>query len=168
MEGMRSFARTHKDELDPFKTIVLAIDSVGKGDVRWVTSEGMTISFEMDTRVGQLCEAIAEADREDENRYRAAPSRTGYAHRRPRRPSRRSARERHHLPRARRDHPRATTTRPEDVPGAIDPEALDRAEGFTLDLIRALDRDLARTRSRQPEAPAEEPTRRPRRRRPRA
>ncbi|MDQ3728746.1 MAG: M20/M25/M40 family metallo-hydrolase, partial [Actinomycetota bacterium] len=50
MEGMRSFARTHKDELDPDKTIVLAIDSVGSGDVRWVTSEGLTISFEMDNR----------------------------------------------------------------------------------------------------------------------
>ena len=79
MEGMRSFARTHKDELDPFKTIVLAIDSVGKGDVRWVTAEGMTISFEMDPRVGQLCEAIAEADREDTNRYRAAALRHGFA-----------------------------------------------------------------------------------------
>ena len=79
MEGMRSFARSHKDELDPFKTIVLAIDSVGAGDVRWVTSEGMTISFEMDLRLDQLCEAIAEADAEGENRYRASALRHGYA-----------------------------------------------------------------------------------------
>jgi hypothetical protein len=52
----------------------------------------------------------------------------------------------------------------QDVPGAIDPQALDRAEGFTLDLIRAIDRDLARSRERTPEAqtedPAEEPSRR--------
>ena len=167
MEGMRSFARAHKDELDPFKTIVLAIDSVGKGDVRWATSEGMTISFEMDTRVGQLCEAIAEADREDTNRYRAAPSRTAMAPTPSPPESPVCARAPSPVSNPARSPPR-TTTPHEDVPGAIDPHALDRAEGFTLDLIRALDRDLARTRSRQPETPSEEPTRRPRRRRQRA
>lgn len=144
MEGMRSFARTHKDELDPFKTIVLAIDSVGKGDVRWVNAEGLTISFEMDVRVSQLCEAIAEADRSGENSYRAAPLRHGYA------TDALAARvaglragaitclepgailsANHHMP--------------SDLPTAIDPKALDRTEGFTLELIRALDRDLGRT-----------------------
>ncbi len=150
LEGMRSFARSHKDELDPFKTIVLAIDSVGAGDVRWVTSEGMTISFEMDARVGQLCEAIAEADREGANRYRAAPLRHGYAT---------------DALAARVAGLRASALTclepgeitpanfhtPQDVPDAIDATALERAESFTLDLIRALDRDLARAR------PSEEP-----------
>ena len=146
MEGMRSFARAHKDELDPYKTIVLVVDSVGKGDVRWVVSEGLTISFDMDVRTNQLCEAIAEADRAGENRYRAAPVRHGFAS---------------DALAARVAGLRASAITclepgaivpanhhtPEDVPSAIDPEALDRAEGFTLDLIRALDRDLARSRS---------------------
>jgi hypothetical protein len=34
--------------------------------------------------------------------------------------------------------------RPEDVPKRIDREALDRAHDFTLELIRALDRDAGR------------------------
>ena len=144
MEGMRSFARTHKDELDPYKTIVLAIDSVGAGDVRWVTSEGMTISFEMDLRVDQLCEAIAEADSEGENRYRASALRHGYAS---------------DALAARVAGLRAgaiTTLEPgaivpanhhtmADTPDSLDPEAMDRAEEFTLELIRAVDRDLGRT-----------------------
>jgi hypothetical protein len=153
MEGMRSFARAHKDELDPFKTIVLVIDSVGKGDVRWVVSEGLTISFEMDMRVGQLCEAIADADRTQDNRYRAAPLRHGFA------TDTLAAR----VAGLRASaitclEPGAITPANyhtlQDVPGAIDPNALDRAEGFSLDLIRALDRDLARTRERKPEPPA--------------
>jgi Zn-dependent M28 family amino/carboxypeptidase len=162
LEGMRAFTRTHKDELDPYKTIVLAIDSVGKGDVRWVTSEGLTISYEMDVRVTQLCEAIAEADRSDENRYRAAPIRHGYAS------DALAARvgglrasaitclepgaitpANHHMP--------------QDVPDTIDPMALKRAANFTLDLIRALDRDLARTRQREPEPASEAPKPRSRR-----
>ena len=162
LEGMRAFTRNHKDELDPFKTIVLAIDSVGKGDVRWVTSEGLTISYEMDARVTQLCEAIAEADRSDENRYGAAPRRHGFAT---------------DALAARVGGLRASAITclepgaivpanhhtPQDVPDAIDPQALKRAANFTLDLIRALDRDLARTRQRKPEAPAE--ARKPRSRR---
>jgi hypothetical protein len=166
MEGMREFTRRHKDELDPFKTIVLAIDSVGKGDVRWVASEGLTISFEMDARVTQLCEAIAEADANEENRYRAAPLRHGYA------TDALAARvgglrasaitclepgaitpSNHHTP--------------QDIPNAIDPQAMKRAANFTLDLVRALDRDLARTQKRKPEEPAEpaKPQSRRRRRR---
>jgi hypothetical protein len=155
MEGARSFARAHKDELDPYKTIVLAIDSVGKGDVRWVVSEGLTISFDMDMRVNQLCEAIAEADRSGENRYRAAPIRHGFAS------DALAARvaglragaitclepgallpANHH--------------RPEDVPDSIDPAALERAEGFTHELILALDRDLARGPKRAPAGEPEE------------
>jgi acetylornithine deacetylase/succinyl-diaminopimelate desuccinylase-like protein len=149
MEGMRSFARAHRDELDPFKTVVLAIDSVGAGDPRWVLSEGLTIAYEMDHRLGQLAEAIAEADREGEGRFRAAPLRRGYAG---------------DALAARVAGLRAgaiTSLEPgaisppnhhtlKDLPDAIDSEALDRSEAFCLKLIRALDRDFART-SRQGE-----------------
>lgn len=161
MEGMRSFTRTHKDELDPFKTIVLAIDSVGVGDVRWTVGEGMTVSFDMDVRVAQLSEAIAEADREGSNRYRAAPLRHGYA------TDALAAR----VGGLRASaitclEPGAITPAnfhtPRDVPGAIDPQALERAEGFTLDLIRALDRDLARARPKQPAEEPPAPSRPPR------
>lgn len=163
-EGMRSFIRSHKDELDPFKTIVLAIDSVGKGDVRWALSEGLTVSFDMDARVSQLCEAVAEADRASAKRYRAAPMRHGYAtdalaaRTRGIRASAITCRE-----------PGALTPAnhhaPADTPDAIDPEALDRAEAFTLDLIRSLDRDLARSRQRPSDQDSEPQRARPARRR---
>ena len=167
MEGMRQFARGHKDELDPYKTIVLNIDSVGKGDVRWARSEGLTISFEMDARVTQLCEAIAEADRADGNRYRAAPVQNGFA-------SDALAARVKGLRAAAITCLESGAIAPAnhhtlaDVPAAIDPGALDRAEAFTLDLVRALDRDLARTRPRKPEPPPEPRHPRIRRRRRRA
>ena len=144
MEGMRAFARARRKAFDPAATFVLAIDSVGAGDVRWVASEGLTVSFEMDGRLQELCDAVALADREGGDRYRAAPLRHGYAG---------------DALAARGQRWRATAitcrepgaSRPAnhhagtDVPEAIDPEALDRAQDFALDLIRALDRDLART-----------------------
>jgi hypothetical protein len=111
--------------------------------------------------------AIAEADREDTNRYRAAALRHGFAT---------------DALAARVAGLRANTITclepgaitpanhhtPQDMPDAIDPQALKRAANFTLDLIRALDRDLARTSKRAPEPQAEAPrprTRRARRRR---
>ncbi|MDQ3759921.1 MAG: hypothetical protein M3331_08285, partial [Actinomycetota bacterium] len=139
--------RTHKDELDPDKTIVLAIDSVGSGDVRWVTSEGLTISFEMDNRVGQICEAIADADREGENRFRAAALRHGFvtdalaARVAGLRASAITCLEPGAITPARHHSPT-------DTADAIDPQSLERAEAFTLELIRALDRDLARSEER--------------------
>jgi hypothetical protein len=143
-EGFRSFIRARRKELDPKATFVVALDSVGAGEVRWVTSEGLTVSFDMDRRLVELCAAVAEADREAENHYNAGPVRGGVAG------DALAARvagwraaaitclqpnatapPNHHLP--------------TDVPDAIDLAALERAERFTLDLIRALDRDLSRT-----------------------
>jgi hypothetical protein len=37
-----------------------------------------------------------------------------------------------------------------DTPDHVDPEALDRAHGFALDLVRALDRDHGRASRREP------------------
>ncbi len=143
-EGFRSFIRSRRKELDPESTFALAIDAVGAGEVRWVAAEGLTVSFDMDRRLVELCAAVAEADREAKNDYRAAPVRRSVAG------DALAARvagwraaaitclepgatvpPNHHLP--------------TDLPDAIDPEALDRAERFALDLIRALDRDLGRT-----------------------
>ena len=147
MEGMRSFIRPRRKRFKPETTFVLAIDSVGAGDVRWIESEGLTVSFPMDRRLCELCAAIADAD--DEARYRAAPLRTGFAT---------------DALAARVAGLRATAitalepgamvpvnhhTRA-DLPGAIDSGALDRAESFALDLIGALDRDVGRA-SEQPD-----------------
>jgi len=145
MEGMRSFIRPRRKRFKPESTFVLAIDSVGAGDVRWVESEGLTVSFGMDRRLTELCAAVAEAD--DDGHYRAAPLRHGFA------TDALAARAAGLRTTAitclepgamvpANHHTRA------DLPGTLDVGALDRAEGFALDLIRALDRDVGRSSDR--------------------
>jgi hypothetical protein len=143
-EGLRSFLRRHRKELDPKTTWVVNVDSVGRGDVRYVTSEGLAVSFDYTSRLTELCEAIAESDRDGEsNRYRASALAHGLAT---------------DAFAARIRKLRSTTITcmepdavvpanyhlPSDVPAAIDPKALDRAHDFTLTVIRALDADLGR------------------------
>jgi Peptidase family M28 len=146
MEGMRAFLRGRK-ELDRTSTYVLAIDAVGAGDVRWVESEGLTVSFEMDRRLLELCAATAEADREGADAHRAAPLRHGFATDAlaARVGGWRAAAITCLEPGAIRP---ANHHTPADVPEAIDAAALDRAEGFARDLIRALDRDVERAAAR--------------------
>jgi hypothetical protein len=142
-EGMRSFVRGSGKELDRETTFFLNLDSVGRGDVRYVTSEGLAVSFEMDRRLVELCSAIATADREDQGRFAAKPLAWGVAG--------------DGLPIRLAKFPVTTITtlepgalvpanyhRPDDVPDRIDPAALDRAHGFALELVRALDRDVGR------------------------
>ena len=98
----------------------------------------------MDRRLVELCEAIATADREDADRYQARPL-VARARRRRDAAAPRAASRRRRSP-ASNDaelRPR-TTTRLDDTPDRIDPAALDRAHGFALELVRALDRDVGR------------------------
>ena len=147
MEGMRAFLRERRDELDQGATYFLNIDSVGRGDVRYVTSEGLAVSLAMDRRLLELCGAIAAADREQGNRFRAEPLSRGFAG--------------DALPVRLARLPVTTITTLEpgeivpanyhrlvDVPDRIDPDTLDRAHGFALELVRQLDRDVGRGPSR--------------------
>ena len=70
-EGMRAFVRAHRKELARDSTYFLELDTVGLGDVRFETAAGWAVSFPMDARLVELCEALADADREGEDRYRA-------------------------------------------------------------------------------------------------
>ena len=144
MEGMRSFVRTHRKSLDRENTYFVVLSAVGAGFVRYETGEGLAVTYDMDPRLVQLCAAIAEADRDDGNRFNAKPLRHGFAS--------------DALP-ARVAKLRTTTItclddgsilpanyrRPEDVPKRIAPKALERTRDFTLELIRALDRDVGRS-----------------------
>ena len=144
-EGMRAFVRQHRDELDVETTWFVDLDGVGAGDVRYEISQGRVVSFGMDSRLTELCDAIADADREGEDAYRAAPLKSGFSS--------------GSLPPILAKYPATTITclrdgeltpanyrTAADVPDAIDSEALERAHGFALDLVRALDRDLERKR----------------------
>jgi hypothetical protein len=146
-EGMRAFVRARRKRLDRETTYFVVLDSVGSGAVRYETGEGPAVTYEMDPRLVQLCEAISTADRENGDRYRAEPLRNGFAT--------------DALP-ARLAKFRATAItcladgalvpanyhRPEDLPDRIDAGALDRAHDFSLELVRALDRDVGRRASR--------------------
>jgi Peptidase family M28 len=141
-EGMRSFVRSHRKELARDSTYFLCIDTVGHGSVRFETAAGWVASFGMDRGLVELAEAVAIADREDEDRYGARPLQHGYAgdsfparaHRYP--ATTISCRDENGIA------PFQHTAR--DTPDHIDPEALERAHGFALDVIRLLDRDVAR------------------------
>jgi acetylornithine deacetylase/succinyl-diaminopimelate desuccinylase-like protein len=141
-EGMRSFVRKHRKEFDRSRTFFLAIDSVGRGDVRFETSAGWLVSYGMDRRLIELCAAIADADAEDEGVYGAGPLAIGSAgDSMPPRLARMRA-----IGITCRDANGAVPNRhlPTDTPDRIDPDALDRAHSFTLELVRQLDADVGR------------------------
>ena len=143
VEGMRSFVRSHGADLDPSTTFVLSLDSVGRGDVRFEVAEGPAVSYELDSRLTELAAAIAEADGDGPNRFRASALRHGFAT--------------DVLPARLARVPGTTITCLEpganipsnshtlaDLPQALDPTAIDRAHDFALELIRRLDADVGR------------------------
>jgi hypothetical protein len=142
-QGMRAFLRQHRADLDPSTTYLLNLDSIGAGEVRFETGEGPAVTFGLDSRLTELCAAIAEADAEADNRFRAKPLRHG---------SITDA-----LPARLARIPATTITcrHPDaavpsnahtlaDTPDALDPAALERAHTFALALIRRLDIDVSR------------------------
>ncbi|MGH2924950.1 MAG: M28 family peptidase [Solirubrobacterales bacterium] len=142
MEGTRAFVRSHRDELRGDAYFV-NVEAVGRGAVRYVTGEGMAVSFGMDRRVIELCDAIADSG----GARPEGPLAWGFA----------TA----SLPlRLARCRGTTVTTiergslvpaafhRLDDVPGGIDATALDDAHRFTLELVRAIDRDVGRRLAR--------------------
>ena len=145
-EGMRSFVRTHRADLDRTTTYFVNVDTVGHGTVRFEVGAGWVVTYRLDRRLVQLCAAIATADREDSNRYQARPLVHGIAG--------------DSMPPSVAGFPATAITClnelnyvPEshtlnDTPDRVDAAALDRAHGFALELVRALDRDVGRRTSR--------------------
>jgi peptidase M28-like protein len=128
--GSRAFLERHKRELPRDRTVVLNLDAVGSGTVRYARREGPLVAIKSHPQLVQLCGAIAEDD-EEENAFGARPivnrsASDGYAAR--------SA----GLPaitiscRGRLDY----------VPARVDAEAIQRAEGFCAELIRRLDAEV--------------------------
>ena len=145
--GMRSFMRDYRDEFDPDSTWFVAIEAVGAGEPRFEVSQGPVVSYGMPSRLTQLAEAIADADSERDDPIGARPLRSGDGS--------------GSLPAVIAGYPATTITclQPDssqpsaihtaaDTPDALDPEALEQAHRFVLELIRALDRDLARKAER--------------------
>ena len=147
MEGMRTFIRSHRKSIDRESSYFIVLDALGAGAVHYETGEGLAVTYDLDRRLAELCTAVADADRENGNRFNAKPWRSGFAT--------------DALP-ARIAKLRATAItcladgsllpahyhRPDDVPNRIDRQTLDRAHDFVLELLRALDRDVGRRASR--------------------
>ena len=141
-EGMRSFVRAHRGDLDRETTYFVNVDTVGHGNVRFEAGAGWVVTYQLDRRLVELCNAIATADREDSNRYQARPLIHGLAG--------------DSMPPRIAGFPATAITclndlnyvpgrhTLDDTPDHIDPAALDRAHGFALELVRALDRDVGR------------------------
>jgi hypothetical protein len=137
--GMRAWLRRRRPRLDPLRTIVLNVDEVGAGTVRYAAKEGPLLALRQHPRLVALCDQIAEEDAE-EGRYgarRVTARRPGDAY---------AARTRGLpaitiscagvLDRAPHHH------RPTDTPENVDEDALDRAFGFCSELVELIDERL--------------------------
>jgi hypothetical protein len=138
MQGMRAFVRAHRGDLDRSSTWFVSLESVGRGEPRWVVSQGPAVSLPMDKELAELCAALVEA-----GEGRAEPMRDGrtsaaYVAR---------AYKLRALPITCREPGRALPEdfhTPRDTPEAVDPAAIAAAASLATDLIRLLDRDVGR------------------------
>jgi hypothetical protein len=138
-EGARSFIRAHRSELPKDRTWFLDIDSAGRGTARWVTLEVPVIAQPPSAGLGELAAALADGTG-DRGSLPLGPASTaslagayGYP------AIALTARESdgfvpvgHHSP--------------ADTREAVDPAAIESVTSFAVDLIRLLDRDVARRR----------------------
>jgi hypothetical protein len=137
-EGMRSYVRAHRKQLDRDRTFVVNVDSVSYGQVSYEVSEGPVVSYPLDAQLIEFSEALGE-----DPRFDARPLRF---------PLLDDA-----LP-ARLRRLRAITIRTtadglpapwyhtlDDTPERVDSEALTRATEFVVGLARLMDRDLGRS-----------------------
>jgi hypothetical protein len=145
-EGMREFVRSHRADLDRRTTFFIDLDGLGYGYPRFATSAGWAVSFGMDKRMCKLAAAIAAADADGDEAHRAAGYASGLGGDAlpPRLAGFRTlAVTCHDADGLVRNRHQAA-----DVPKAVNAGALDRAHGFTLELIRRLDADLGRAEPR--------------------
>jgi hypothetical protein len=128
--GSRAFFKKHKGDLARERTVVLNLDAVGSGTVRYAGREGPLIAIKAHPQLVKLCDGIAEDD-EEENTFgaRAIVNRS---------PSDAYAARSAGIPaitigcRGRLDY----------VPARVDEEAIQRAEGFCAELIQRLDAEV--------------------------
>jgi hypothetical protein len=143
---MRSFVRAHRDRLVDRPTYFLNLDTVGHGSVRFVTAGGWLVSYELDRRLAELAAAIAEADPPGEGHDPARP--LAHALAGDEMPARLAGFPAIALTATDHDGYIPNLHLPSDTPESVDPAALERVHDFALELIRQLDRDVARSQGR--------------------
>jgi Peptidase family M28 len=128
--GMRAFVRAHRRELPRERTVALNLDAVGAGTVRYTRREGPLVAIRTHGQLTQLCDEIADDDRQDAFGARPVVSRDAsdaYAA-------------------CTAGYPAITITCRDEladyVPGRVDQQAIERAEGFCAELIERLDAEI--------------------------
>jgi hypothetical protein len=133
--GMRAWLKAHRRELNARATVVLNVDEVGAGTIRYATKEGPLLALRVHRQLLALCRQLEQEDREDPRYHpeavagRAATD--AYAARA-------------------RGLPAVTISaapaphhhQPTDIPENVDPQALERAFGFCSELIELIDEEI--------------------------
>lgn len=145
-QGMRSFVRSHRKGWDPASTYFLVFEEPGGEALHYLVAEGPAVTYRHDTRLAELCEAIAAAGAEQDGELGARPARLAIGT--------------DALPPTLAGYPAialiglgpdglspATHHTLDDTPERVDTGALERAERFALELVRQLNRDVGRTLS---------------------
>jgi hypothetical protein len=133
--GTRAWLKQHRHSLDPLTTIVLNVDEVGAGTVRYAAKEGPLLALRQHPRLVELCRQLTEED-EDDRRYLAQPTAA-------RRPTDGYAARARGLPAITIScAPAPHHHRPTDTPEHIDSQALERAFGFCSELIELIDEEI--------------------------
>jgi hypothetical protein len=133
--GMRAWLKRRKPDLDPQSTIVLNVDEVGHGTVRYAVKEGPLLALRQHRQIRALCDQIAAEDA-GEGRYHAQPVTA-------RRPGDAYAARARGIPAISIScAPAPDHHRPTDTPANVDTQALDRAFGFCSELIELIDERL--------------------------
>ncbi len=104
--GSRAFFKRHRRHLDPGRTVILNLDAVGSGTVRYTSREGPLVAIKSHPQLVQLCQHDRRGRRRGE-RLRRPPDHEPLAQRRLRRPLGRAARDHDQLPRPARLRARA-------------------------------------------------------------
>jgi hypothetical protein len=137
-QGMRSWLRRHRRDLDPKRTVVVAIEALGSGGVRYSRREGpLLLSWRTNRDLVRLCDDIA-ADDEDGEAFDAASTK-----------SRASGDA---VAALSRGVPAIGITTA--APAPADPEAAARARDFCAELARRIDAELAPRLKEEPLRPA--------------
>jgi len=136
MLGMREWLRAHRRDLDPRRTFFVNVDTVGNGEVRFITREGFVVLSRHDRRLVEISQAIADSEEAPAAQphvlrlgtdgviplTRGFPSITVC-----------SLDENDRAPNRHRHS---------DTPDHVEPAAVDRATNFVEELVRRIGREL--------------------------
>jgi hypothetical protein len=136
-QGMAAYVRSRRRAQRAESTAVIAFGACGHGRPLWWTADGALVPQRLHPRLGELAAGVARAEPALQARpHRGHGTSAALRARRAGWPAIAISTGDGHAPWP----PLAHT--PADLPGAIDPAALDAALAFALALVRALDDDL--------------------------